>query len=65
MHSGKAGAVHTLMLNEAMKIERAEALGAEPYERSDSRKEYTNGYKDKSYITRLGKMVLKIPQVRG
>jgi transposase-like protein len=55
----------SLILNEAMKIERSEALGAEPYERNENRRGYANGFKDKSYLTQLGKLVLKIPQVRG
>ena len=55
----------TLILNEVMKLERSEAVGAAPYERSDTRRGYSNGFKDKSYLTQVGKLVLKIPQVRG
>jgi transposase-like protein len=32
------------LLNEAMKAERAEALGAEPYERTPERVGYANGF---------------------
>ena len=53
------------MLNEAMRIERSQVLGAQPYERSDSRLGYANGYKDKEVASRLGNLSLKIPQVRG
>ena len=41
-------AVLRLLLNEAMKIERAAALGAQPYERSQERTGYANGFKPKS-----------------
>jgi len=54
-----------VLLNAAMKIEREEALQAAPYERSEERTGYGNGFKDKSIATRLGKISLKVPQVRG
>ncbi len=38
----------SIMINEAMKIERSRALGAEPWQRAQSRKGYANGYKDKT-----------------
>lgn len=60
---GLNGAVQTLM-NEAMKLERAEHLQASPYERSSSRRGHSNGFKDKTVFTRSGPLELKIPQVR-
>ena len=54
-----------VLLNAAMKIEREEALRAAPYERSEERTGYGNGFKDKSISTRLGNISLKVPQVRG
>jgi len=59
------GTAVTILLNEAMKIERSRALQASPWERSEDRLGYVNGYKDKSLDTRLGKLALSIPQVRG
>jgi transposase-like protein len=47
-----------------MKIERAEVLGAGPYERSEARRGYANGFKDKTVNSRLGKLQLKVPQTR-
>lgn len=47
---GVAEAV-TLLLNTAMVAERSEYLGARPYERSDSRSGYANGFKDKTVKT--------------
>ncbi len=61
---GMAQAIQTL-LNEAMKLERAAALGAAPYERTDARRGYANGFKPKTLSTRLGKLQLAIPQTRG
>ena len=55
----------TILVNEAMKIERANALGAQPYERSDGRLGHANGYKPKNVKSRLGNLALKVPQVRG
>ena len=55
----------TIIMNEAMKVERAEVLNAEPYERTEERQGYANGFKDKNLKTRTGKLELKIPQTRG
>jgi hypothetical protein len=53
-----------LLLNEAMKIERPEDLGAAPYERTDSRRGDANGLKPKTVLSRLGKHGLSIALVR-
>jgi putative transposase len=54
-----------LMLNEAMRIERSQVLEAAPYERSEKRLGYANGYKPKTLATRMGAMTVQVPQVRG
>jgi len=54
----------TSVLNRAMEIQRSRHLQAEPYERTDDRKGYANGYKPKQLQTRAGKLSLKIPQTR-
>jgi putative transposase len=54
-----------ILLNEAMKAERAQALGAGPWERSENRRGYGNGFKPKTLNTRLGSMTVQVPQVRG
>ena len=54
-----------LMLNEAMRIERSQVLEAAPYERSEKRLGYANGYKPKTLATRMGTMTVQVPQVRG
>ena len=57
--------VFCTLLNEAMKMERAQAIKALPYERSDERQGHANGFKDKTIQTRMGAMTVQIPQVRG
>jgi transposase-like protein len=61
---GMASAIQ-ILVNEAMKIERSEVLGAEPYERTDQRRGYANGFKPKTFNTRVGKVELQVPQTRG
>jgi transposase-like protein len=60
---GVAEAV-TVLMNAAMVAERSEYLGARPYERSDNRSGYANGFKDKTVKSRLGALPLKVPQTR-
>jgi transposase-like protein len=54
-----------ILLNEAMKLERAEFIGAAPHERSTSRRGWANGFKSKHLATRVGEIELDVPQVRG
>ncbi len=54
----------TIIINEAMKIERAKALQANAYERTPERLGRANGYKPKNVKSRLGNLGLQIPQVR-
>jgi transposase-like protein len=53
------------LLNEAMKAERNNALKAEPYERTEDRQGYANGFKDKTLNMRMGEVKIQVPQVRG
>jgi transposase-like protein len=54
-----------LLLNEAMKLERAQTLGAAPYERVETRRGHANGFKPKTVNSRLGQLQLQVPQTRG
>jgi len=54
-----------ILVNEAMKIECSEVLGAQPYERTDQRRGYANGFKPKTVATRVGSVELQVPQTRG
>ena len=55
----------SILINEAMRIERSRVIEAEPWQRTQTRKGYANGYKPKSVESRIGKLALKVPQVRG
>lgn len=52
------------LINTAMQIERSRHLSAEPYERTEARQGYANGFKPKEVKSRLGKLNLLVPQVR-
>jgi len=53
-----------LLVNEAMTRERAEVLQAQPFERTESRQGYANGFKPKTLNTRIGAITFQVPQVR-
>jgi transposase-like protein len=53
------------LFNELMKAEREKVLEAAPYERTEARKGYANGFKDKKIQTRFGQLKLEVPQARG
>jgi len=63
---GFEGMAHAIeiLLNEAMKLERAQVLQAEPYQRTTNRRGYANGFKAKVVNSRLGKLHLRVPQTR-
>jgi putative transposase len=61
---GMAQAIETLM-NEAIKLQRSDALGALPYQRTADRRGHANGFKSKTVNSRLGKLQLQVPQTRG
>lgn len=61
---GMAQAIEVLM-NEAMKLQRSEALAALPYQRTSDRRGYANGFKPKTVNSRLGTLQLEVPQTRG
>jgi transposase-like protein len=53
-----------ILINEAMRLEREEHLGAGHYERSPERRGHANGYKPKTVKTRMGEIQFEVPQVR-
>jgi putative transposase len=59
------GEAFTMILNQAMKIQRGRVLGAEPYERTEERRGYANGYKPKTVNTAAGRLELSVPKARG
>ena len=54
-----------LLLNAAMLLERQHHLRAAPHERTQGRDGHANGFKDRSFVTRLGEVAVRVPQVRG
>ena len=53
-----------IILNEAMKVERSQHLKAVPYERTEDRMGYANGFKPKQVKSRVGQLNVNVPQVR-
>jgi transposase-like protein len=60
---GLQGLVETVV-NQVLEAQVAEHIGAQPYERSAHRKAYRNGYRLRTLTTRVGPLVLHVPQVR-
>jgi len=53
-----------LVLNEFMEKERDDYLKVAPYERSDARKDYRNGYYERDLVLGIGKIKLRVPRTR-
>lgn len=54
----------TALFNLAMRMERDQHLGASPYERTDGRRGYANGYKPKKVDTPAGTVTVAVPKSR-
>ncbi|NCP41722.1 MAG: IS256 family transposase, partial [Rhodoferax sp.] len=59
-----AGEALRILVNEAGKIERAQHLNAQPFERCEGRLGHANGFKPKTVMTRMGELTFAVPQVR-
>lgn len=53
-----------MVINAAMQAERSEHLQAGPYQHTQERRGYANGFKPKTMQTRVGEITFAIPQVR-
>jgi len=53
-----------MLAQELLEVEFEEFLGAEPYERSEDREGYRNGYRERDLFTRVGKLKLRVPRDR-
>lgn len=60
---GLQGLVETV-LNQVLEAQVTEQIGARPYERSPTRKAYRNGSRPRTLTTRVGPLVLHVPQLR-
>ena len=56
---------HRLFLEELMRYERQQHLGAAPYERGKGRSDQANGFYQRTLLTRLGVMELAVPRSRS
>ena len=52
------------VLNQVLQAQAAEQIKAEPYERTEEREDYRNGYYKRRLETRVGNIVLQIPRFR-
>src|SRR5690625_6055542 len=48
-----------------MKKERDDYVKVDPYERSDARKDYRNGFYDRELILSIGSIDLRVPRTRS
>jgi transposase-like protein len=52
------------VLDQVLQSEVTEALQAKPFERTEERQGYRNGFKPRTLTTRVGRLTLSVPQVR-
>ncbi len=52
------------VMNQVLEAEVTERLQAKPYERTEERQGYRNGFKPRTMTTCVGRLVLSVPQVR-
>lgn len=60
----QVGQLLEAVLNQILEAQVAEQLQAAPYERTEERQGYRNGYKPRRLTTRVGRLTLRVPQVR-
>ena len=53
-----------IVINAAMQAERSEHLQAGPYQHTEERRGYANGYKPKTMRTRIDEITFAVPQIR-
>lgn len=52
-------------LNSVLKAESTQQLRAEPYERTEERTDSRNGFRDRPFTTRIGRITLHVPRHRN
>ena len=58
------GEIVRLGIQNLMELERDEHIGVGSYERGDDRRSQRNGYKSRTLYTRVGTLILQVPQTR-
>ena len=53
------------IFNQVLLAQSSEQLGAEPYERTEERTAYRNGYRNRELTTRVGHITLRVPRHRN
>ena len=53
------------IFNQVLLIQSKEQIGAEPYERTDQRRAYRNGFRERELTTRVGTLTLRVPRHRN
>ena len=53
------------ILNQILQAQAAEQIKAEPYERTEERQDYRNGYYPRNLVTRVGTLTLRVPRLRN
>jgi putative transposase len=61
---GQMARVMEQILNQVLEAQITEHLQAAPYERTEQRQGYRNGYKSRQLTTRVGTSTVQVPQVR-
>ncbi len=66
LFSGDGKMAHLLeqVLNQVLEAQVMDHLQAAPYERTEQRQGYRNGYKPRQLTSRVGTLALRVPQVR-
>jgi putative transposase len=64
IHDQGLKALVETVVNQVLEAQLTDQIRAEKYERTEGRKAYRNGYRDRRLSTRVGKLVLRIPQTR-
>jgi putative transposase len=59
------GSVFAGLFSLAMQVERERFLGADSYERSETRRGYANGFREKKLDTLAGTISVEVPKTRG
>ena len=65
---GIDGVMRELMeqvLNQVLEARAEDKCNARPYEQTEDREDYRNGHRERSFTTRLGKIVLEVPRLRS
>lgn len=68
LSNGKDEAFSRLLeniFNQVLAAQAADQAGAAPYERTDERNAYRNGFRDRQLTTRIGTLILHVPRLRN